>query len=607
MVCYRRWHPIYLCLSSYVILQLPQCCRARSMCSILDQRTAIVGDRLFFSSGNYTFDDDGLEIHNTSSLYWLPLNTTVDVSGPIDMSVLGSSELPSEALTGGKDPVSGGFGGAFFYDHTSFYAYAGMVGPEADGVDNALWSYNTTDDAWKLVQVQGGKISFGNNSEGAHASDPQTGASFYTGGWEMAYNGTHNGTVKFQSFNSDTPQWSFLTATSGMQGPDILKGAMVYLRKGQSGVLLAFGGYQTAYRGTEFGSGWDWDRRKFSDIFVYDIFSNTWYLQEATGDIPDPRAEFCAGVSAAPDDSSFQVTIHAGWDQLAGSGFNDVYVLSIPAFRWIKVDDSNNPDLLVSDEAARNRLKCDVWNDTQLIVSGGLISQATGDLSDLEFYNKVCNKTYPPFKVLDTSSYTWRTQFDPSLEYSVPDVVTAVIGGNSSGGAVVKSPSTGWSSNDLSDIFSQTVARDTYKASNDASSSGNSDSPKSSPTDTRNSTGLSGGAIAGIAIGAIAFIAAVVAGVLAWFKKSKQRTAYSGIADPDMVEPRWRKPELDADNTARYELSEQHWVHEAAGTEVVGNAKQYPAELPNTYLVELGTQPTSPQSHLKAPNEGYNP
>lgn len=206
---------------------------------------------------------------------------------------------------------------------------------------------------------------------------------------------------------------------------------VVYLRKGQSGVLLAFGGYQTAYRGTEFGPGWDWDRRKFSDIFVYDIFSNTWYLQQATGDLPDPRAELCAGASAAPDDSSFQVTIHGGWDQLAGRGFNDVYVLSIPAFRWIKVDDSNNPDLVDSDAVGRNRLKCDVWNETQVIVSGGQISLAsdTGDLGDLSFLNKECNKTYPPFKVLDTSSYTWRTQFDPSLEYSVPNVVTAVIGG----------------------------------------------------------------------------------------------------------------------------------------------------------------------------------
>lgn len=184
---------------------------------------AIVGDRLFFSSGDYTFDDDDQAFQNTSSLYWLHLNDTIDVSGPIDMSLLGSVNLPSESLVGGESSLSG-TSGAFFYDQKSLYAYAGMVGPEADGVNNALWSFDTTNDTWRLVQIQGGKISFGNNSDGVYASDARTGTSFYTGGWTMAFNGTHNGTVKFQSSNSDSPQWTFETAIDGIQGPDILKG-----------------------------------------------------------------------------------------------------------------------------------------------------------------------------------------------------------------------------------------------------------------------------------------------------------------------------------------------------------------------------------------------
>jgi hypothetical protein len=57
---------------------------------------------------------------------------------------------------------------------------------------------------------------------------------------------------------------------------------------------------------------WDWDQRPLSDIFVYDIFSNVWYSVEATGHLPGLRAEFCSGVSSAPDDSSFQITIHGG-------------------------------------------------------------------------------------------------------------------------------------------------------------------------------------------------------------------------------------------------------------------------------------------------------
>lgn len=55
---------------------------------------------------------------------------------------------------------------------------------------------------------------------------------------------------------------------------------------------------------------------------------------------------------------------------------------------------------------------------TQLIVSGGGVN---GDF---------CNSSYPPVKVLDTSTYVWQTHFQPDgLTYSVPEVVTAVIGG----------------------------------------------------------------------------------------------------------------------------------------------------------------------------------
>ncbi|KAI1207530.1 uncharacterized protein F4807DRAFT_434969 [Annulohypoxylon truncatum] len=545
----------------YIVFQLLVACYASSMCSLVDQRSAIVGDRLFFSSGNYTFDD-GQAMHNTSLLYWLPLYETIDVSGPIDMSIFGSAPLPSNSLANNR----GGSAGTFFYDRTSLYPYAGMVGSDADGIDNSLWSFNTTDDTWSLVQVQGGKISFGNNSEGVHASDPSTGTSFYTGGWTMAFNGTNNGTVKFQSFNSNSPQWTFETATTGIQGPDILKGEMVYLRKGESGVLLAFGGYQTAYRGTEFAA-WDWDRRPFNEIFVYDIFSNIWYLQEATGDIPSLRTEFCAGVSAAPDDSSFQVTVHGGWDQLEGRALNDVYVLSIPSFRWIKINDTHNPDLLGPDSPGRNRLKCDVWNETQLIVSGGLITLSTGT-GNWETLNEECNKTYPPFKVLDTSTYTWRTSFDPRLEYSVPDSVTAIIGGNSSGNATLKTPSTGWSSEDLGTIFSKTVPRDKYNPNQtfDDPASSSTATAAADPGDINNS--LSQGAIAGIAIAVVMGVIFILAGTMVWLDRKHTPIPKKMVETVKILagsDGHWQKPELEGCRNMRYEIGvsepRPHEVH----------------------------------------------
>ncbi|KAI1302015.1 hypothetical protein F5Y03DRAFT_362500 [Xylaria venustula] len=588
-------------------LSLLQQVHGRAMCSILDQRTAIVDDRLFFCSGNYSFDDDGLPRYTTSSIYWIYLNDTVDVTGPLDLAILGSTDLPNDSLSGGKSPDSGGFAGTFFYDHTMLYPYAGLVGPEANGINNALYAFNSSNDEWSLVPVEGGKISFGDNSEGVSASDPRTGSSFYTGGWELAYNGTYNGTVKFRSNNGNIPNWSFETAVVGMPGPDILKGAMVYVRKGQAGVLIAFGGLQTAYPGTQI-PGWPWDQRPFYDIYIYDIFSSTWYHQTATGDIPELRAEFCAAVSSAPDDSSFQITIHGGWDLLNRRAFNDVYVLSVPSFRWIKVEDTGNPDLAGVDQPGRNRHKCDMWNETSMIVTGGEIT--LGVWNTTLPAAAMCNPQYPPVKVLDTSTYTWQKEFNPDVSYSVPEVVTGVIGGDSSGGAVLTDPELGWESGDLVDIFRQTVERDTYVPPGRSIQNNASESPapshpakpsetseNSSPSNSNTGTSNNGqyksilgtGAIVGIAVGGVAALASLFALVFfcCWRRKNRVVVAEKTITTPTAPSTSsassapsipsipsvttipamkgWHKPELDATTAQRYELSVEDHIHEVHG------------------------------------------
>ena len=102
---------------------------------------------------------------------------------------------------------------------------AANASSEADKKNDTLWSFNTTSNIWNPIQVRGGDIPFGDNTDGVHASDPDTGTAFYTGGWNIAFNGSHNGTVKFQSFNSASPQWYFMTALDGIQGPNIMRGA----------------------------------------------------------------------------------------------------------------------------------------------------------------------------------------------------------------------------------------------------------------------------------------------------------------------------------------------------------------------------------------------
>lgn len=156
-----------------------------------------------------------------------------------------------------------------------------------------------------------------------------------------------------------------------------------------------------------------------SRISVYDIQSKTWYEVTATGDLPGDRSQFCAVVSASVDQSTFQVTIFGGWDAYAGKKYEDVFVLTVPSFRWIKVNDKNDYED-TTDNIGRAGHRCVIYNDAQMIVLGGSV------MSD---NSTSCNAAYPPLRVLDTGSYIWKNVFDPSIEYRVPDIVTNVIGG----------------------------------------------------------------------------------------------------------------------------------------------------------------------------------
>ncbi|KAF2137356.1 uncharacterized protein K452DRAFT_235964 [Aplosporella prunicola CBS 121167] len=487
------------------------------------------------------------------------LNETIDVDKPLDLSLFQTSVLPGTTLTGGEPPKTGGSTGTYFYDHEMLYPYAAMIGPEADDIYNEIWGFNTSTDEWSLIEVEGGRISYASNSDGVFAVDVKNGVSFYTGGWLMASENSTNGTIKFQSENSLNPQWSFMTAQEGLSGPHILQGVMSYVRKGDSGILVAFGGYDTEYKGSQFKSGWDWDQRDMSDIWVYDIFSNMWYRQQATGDIPPKRSEFCAVVSSAPDDSSFQITIYGGWDLAEDQAYDDIYVLSIPSFRWIRVNGSDP-----KTSPGRHRHKCDMWNDAQMIVSGGRVNLGVGN--ETTVLNDKCNSTYPPFKVLDTSTYTWRTQFEPKIEYSVPDVVATIIGGSSTGGATLNTPKNGWNYSDLASVFSKTVERDTYTYNPDASTT----------TEASSSNPLSGGKIAGIVV-AVVVAVLFVAGAAVYFwiiRRRKKRQLEADAREARFREARLaEKPELDSKEKGRSELSPESAIFEAE------MGKEKPAEL----------------------------
>jgi hypothetical protein len=88
-----------------------------------------------------------------------------------------------------------------------------------------------------------------------------------------------------------------------------------------------------------------------AEIKIYDIDSGTWHTQTANGNpfpqsgdsgdqIPEDRQSGCSVVMAAPDKSSYNIYVYSGTsDQfgIPGKRLNDLWVLSLPSFNWIKL------------------------------------------------------------------------------------------------------------------------------------------------------------------------------------------------------------------------------------------------------------------------------
>jgi hypothetical protein len=140
----------------------------------------------------------------------------------------------------------------------------------------------------------------------------------------------------------------------------------------------------------------------FKDIGIYDIASKTWFTQKASGQIPEDRKQFGGGVSWPSDLSSFNMyvtraqqvshkvitgiatyMVDSGSDKIrpgkcvlhansvsssnSHSSYDDVYILSIPAFVWIKWYPSGND----TQGFAHGALTGNVINGTQMIIMGG--------------------------------------------------------------------------------------------------------------------------------------------------------------------------------------------------------------------------------------------
>jgi hypothetical protein len=454
--------------------------------------------------------------------------------------------------------------GYLWRDYNNLYLYGGQFSdsPYVDPLPESLWRYSIRDEVW--TEISSPETLAGNYSEpggqpvhraaeGAGISVPELGLSWYFGGhldwattpgWSRSTDRvylksllefTHPNYINsgIYSLAPDMDQGAgsggaFRNITEGgiQSGdfPERADGVLVYIPGwGEAGILIGLAG------GTVTDGDNDTFVRDLRMLSVYDIKNSEWYHQEATGNIPSVRVNPCAVVATVQDGSSFQVYLYGGQNLVPYEEqiqYSDMYILTIPSFTWIKVDqDADNIPL------PRAGHTCSL-QDAQMIVVGGYVGQEDR-----------CES--PGIHVFDTSSLQWKTEFeaadhpadystgnsvlDGSYGYRVPDVVQQEIGGDEDGGATVTAPALGEATEGPFATGRPpqfTVTQNSPGATQTVAAPGGSSNDGDSDDDSaQDSNEPSPGLIAAGAIAGLAGVLALYLGFCAWLYR-RQVNAY---------------------------------------------------------------------------------
>lgn len=123
--------------------------------------------------------------------------------------------------------------------------------------------------------------------------------------------------------------------------------------------------------------------------------------------------------------------------------YDDVWILTLPSFTWIKVDTSNQ-----SVPPARAGHTCNSWNAQMVVVGGYVGTQLECDTPGIYIFNLSSLTWQNSYTVLEGGNYLNQQKsqekdasaMSGTYGYEVPAVVQSVVGGSALGGATVSAP-----------------------------------------------------------------------------------------------------------------------------------------------------------------------
>ncbi|KAF2839168.1 hypothetical protein M501DRAFT_765011 [Patellaria atrata CBS 101060] len=471
-------------------------------CGALGAKVTIVKDKLYFIGGNFTYEAGDLDrMLAETNLFTIKLNESFPIESTISTDTVATTVVPLSLTSDTQQIINEG--PILLVSKDGFCLYPQR---EREGSNEiSLPCFNTSTEQWGGGSIPDIGAYTVSSIDRPSADNPYSGESFVLAG---NLDETYRGMAGLVNYRRDTvyteyssnpsrpyPLLDFETFSTGfdstyISAPPSINGAMVSTPFGESGVLIALGGFDDYDNGDSF-------LRTFSNISAYDIANGAWYNMTARGNVPSPRVSFCATVNEAPDLSSVQITMYGGWNPETGVGYEEAFVLSLPSFQWINVTDQVNNTEATRVGKGRIEHSCTTYKSTMFVLGGRYVDN--GETSE----PGTCDDNFALLRLFDTSTYAWKTEFDLELpDYSVPELVYNVIGGNSSGFAVNRGPSGGWPHPSSELLFNRTIL---------------SPPPVFTPIISASPahSGLPARSIVGIVIGSVSFVTLLAA--LVWF------------------------------------------------------------------------------------------
>jgi hypothetical protein len=268
-------------------------------------------------------------------------------------------------------------------------------------------------------------------TNGAGVSAPSENLGFYFSGMRAK----DWGPFTYDQYNSNITADTLITVDMSTMGkanwtnttlpaeiPGRANAELVWVPVSDAGILVAIGGVINPTRfwpNTGLNSTQTVETKKASPTFmetvsVYDVKSQKWYLQNTTGDTPPQLTEFCSVLASASDGSSHNIYIYGGYNgiELNNNPSDDVYILSLPSFTWIKAYTGTTTH-------GRSGHRCIKAYPDQMLSLGGVRVGSTDCLEGGVIVN------------FNLNNLTFVDNYDPKSwsEYKVPNIVTAKIGG----------------------------------------------------------------------------------------------------------------------------------------------------------------------------------